>query len=290
MEESSKVYVGLDVHKDSIAIGAAEPGRAPGRVIGKIAHDVSKLLKMLAKLGQPGQLHVVYEAGPTGYGLQRALQARGYVCEVIAPSQMPRRPGDRVKTDGRDCVQLAECSRAGPAARGVGSRSCGRGDPGPGARARRRGQQPHPGAPPAQGIPAAPRRALRAARPPGPRRTAAGWRALNFDAQAGADGVHRVLAGRAGGRRARAAADPGAARLRSPAGASSRWSRRCRRCAASMWSAPSGWWPRSAISAASIIRASSWATSGWSLRSTPAASASAAAASPRPATPTPAGC
>lgn len=113
MDERSKLHVGLDVHKDSISVGAAEPGRERGRVVGKTAHDVNKLLKMLVKLGQPEQLHIVYEAGPTGYGLQRALQARGYVCEVIAPSQMPRRPGDRVKTDGRDCVQLAECSRAG---------------------------------------------------------------------------------------------------------------------------------------------------------------------------------
>src|SRR5688572_21498760 len=113
MEEIAKILVGLDVHKESIAIGLAEPGRAAGRLLGKIAHDISKLLKMLAKVGPPGQLHIVYEAGPTGYGLQRALQARGYECEVIAPSQMPRRPGDRVKTDARDCVQLAECSRAG---------------------------------------------------------------------------------------------------------------------------------------------------------------------------------
>ena len=51
MEESSKVHVGLDVHKDSISVGAAEAGRAPGRVIGKTAHDVNKLLKMLGKLG-----------------------------------------------------------------------------------------------------------------------------------------------------------------------------------------------------------------------------------------------
>jgi transposase len=113
MEEITKIFVGLDVHKESIAIGLAEPGRAAGRLLGKIAHDIGKLLKMLAKVGQPGQLHIVYEAGPTGYGLQRALQARGYECEVIAPSQMPRRPGDRVKTDARDCLQLAECSRAG---------------------------------------------------------------------------------------------------------------------------------------------------------------------------------
>jgi len=113
MEETTKVYAGLDVHKDSIAIGVAERGRAPGRAVGQTAHDVPKLLKQLSKLGNPAEVHVVYEAGPTGYGLQRALEAKGYECEVIAPSKMPRRPGDRIKTDRRDCVQLAECSRAG---------------------------------------------------------------------------------------------------------------------------------------------------------------------------------
>ncbi len=82
-------------------------------MIGKVTHDVNKLLKMLAKVGPAEQLHIVYEAGPTGFGLQRALKAKGYVCENIAPWQIPRRPGDRVKTDGRDSVQLAECSRAG---------------------------------------------------------------------------------------------------------------------------------------------------------------------------------
>ena len=114
MEEATKIHVGLDVHKDSITVAAAEPGRSPGHVVSKLAHDVNKLLRMLAKLGPPQGLHVVYEAGPTGYGLQRALQAKGYACEVIAPSQMPKRPASaRVKTDGRDSVNLAECSRAG---------------------------------------------------------------------------------------------------------------------------------------------------------------------------------
>ena len=113
MEQITKVHVGLDVHKDSISVGVAEPGRGPGRVIGKVMHDLGKLTKVLRRVGQPQQLHLVYEAGPTGYGLQRALVAGGYSCEVIAPSQMPRRAGDRVKTDGRDCIQLAECSRAG---------------------------------------------------------------------------------------------------------------------------------------------------------------------------------
>lgn len=114
MQEATKIHVGLDVHKDSITAAAAEPGRAAARVVGKLAHDVPKLVKLLGTLGPPPNLHVVYEAGPTGFGLQRALQARGYACDVIAPSQMPKRPAaSRVKTDGRDSVALAECSRAG---------------------------------------------------------------------------------------------------------------------------------------------------------------------------------
>lgn len=108
-----KFHVGLDVHKDSISVAAAEPGRRPGRLIGKVTHDVVKLLRVLPRIGTPEELHLVYEARPTGFGLQRALKAKGYLCEIIAPSQIPRRPGDQAKTDGRHCVQLAECWRAG---------------------------------------------------------------------------------------------------------------------------------------------------------------------------------
>jgi len=113
MERGIKFFVGLDVHKETIAVAVAEAGRLPGRLQGTIAHDVNKLLKLLARFGEPGQVHVVYEAGPTGYGLQRALAHRGYRCEVIAPSLIPKRAGDRVKTDRRDCLRLAELSRAG---------------------------------------------------------------------------------------------------------------------------------------------------------------------------------
>ena len=111
MDKSIKVFVGLDVHKDTIVVAVAEAGRAPGRVVGTIAHDIPKLLKMLGRLGESA--HIVYEAGPTGYGLQRELARRGYHCEVIAPSLIPKRAGDRVKTDRRDCLRLAELARAG---------------------------------------------------------------------------------------------------------------------------------------------------------------------------------
>ena len=113
MDEGIKFFVGLDVHKDTIAVAAAEAGREPARWVGTIAHDVGKLLKRLARYGGPAQVQVVYEAGPTGYGLQRELTRRGYRCQVIAPSLIPKRAGDRIKTDGRDSVRLAELSRAG---------------------------------------------------------------------------------------------------------------------------------------------------------------------------------
>lgn len=113
MQERIKVHVGLDVHKDSITVAAAEPGRAPALLVGKVVHDVHRLLKVLAKVGPAEQLHIVYEAGPTGFGLQRALTAQGYTCEVIAPSKTPQRTGGRLKNDTRDSLQLAQYSRSG---------------------------------------------------------------------------------------------------------------------------------------------------------------------------------
>jgi len=113
MNEDIKFFVGLDVHKDTIAVAVAESGREPARLVGSIAHDVARLLKRLTRYGEPGQVQVVYEAGPTGYGLQRALARRGYQAQVIAPSLIPKRAGDRVKTDRRDSLRLAELARAG---------------------------------------------------------------------------------------------------------------------------------------------------------------------------------
>lgn len=92
MEQVIKVHVGLDVHKDSIAIAVAEAGRSPGRLIGQIAHDVPRLLKALARLGAPDTVHVVYEAGPTGYGLQRALSAKGVTSHRNPATDFRRNP------------------------------------------------------------------------------------------------------------------------------------------------------------------------------------------------------
>jgi transposase len=113
MDESIKFFVGLDTHKDSIAVAVCEAGREASRFVGIMGPDVPGVLKMLRKYGPARQVSVVYEAGPMGYGLQRALSQHGYCCEVIAPSLVPRRPGERIKTDRRDCARLAELSRAG---------------------------------------------------------------------------------------------------------------------------------------------------------------------------------
>jgi len=113
--EHSITYVGLDVHKDTIAVAAAEPGkRGEVREYGKIANTPVALRTLVAKLTRGGDtLRFCYEAGPCGYGIQRQLTAAGHECVVVAPSLIPRRPGDRIKTDRRDAINLAKLHRAG---------------------------------------------------------------------------------------------------------------------------------------------------------------------------------
>jgi len=106
-------YVGLDVSKEKIAIAVADEGRDSARYWGMIPHNEYQVLKVLKKLGEPHELSICYEAGPTGYPLVRLLIAHGYHCIVIAPSLMPSRPGERVKTDRRDALRLAQLLRAG---------------------------------------------------------------------------------------------------------------------------------------------------------------------------------
>lgn len=113
MHDDITTFVGLDVHKDSIAVAAAEPGRAPPRFVGTTGPQLSELCKALSHLGKPAALHLAYEAGPCGYALARELIARGYRCEVIAVAKTPRKPGERIKTDRRDALMLARYLRAG---------------------------------------------------------------------------------------------------------------------------------------------------------------------------------
>jgi len=108
-------YVGLDVHKDSIVVAVAAGGlRGEVREYGRIANTSTALDRLLRKLGGDGmRLRFCYEAGPCGYGIQRRLSTRGHECVVVAPSLIPKRAGDRVKTDRRDAAGLAKLHRAG---------------------------------------------------------------------------------------------------------------------------------------------------------------------------------
>src|SRR6516162_7045144 len=108
-------YVGLDVHKDSIVVAVAAGGlRGEVREYGRIAKTPTALDRLLRKLGGDGMtLRFCYEAGPCGYGIQRRLSTGGHECVVVAPSLIPKRAGDRVKTDRRDAASLAKLHRAG---------------------------------------------------------------------------------------------------------------------------------------------------------------------------------
>ena len=106
-------YIGLDVHRATIAVAIAEEEGAPTSY-GTIANDPAAIRKLMARLGGPEvRLRVAYEAGPTGYALYRQLTAMSIECLVVAPSLNPVRPGDKVKTDRRDALKLARLLRSG---------------------------------------------------------------------------------------------------------------------------------------------------------------------------------
>lgn len=111
---SRVLYVGLDVHKDSIVAATAMAGDRPAELYGKIGGTLDALDKLIKKLSKPElELRFVYEAGPCGYVIYRHLTKREYHCRVIAPSLIPTKASDRVKTDRRDAQQLARLFRAG---------------------------------------------------------------------------------------------------------------------------------------------------------------------------------
>ena len=113
MNNDSTVFVGLDVHKDSI-VAAYSVGFGEIEILGKIAPratDIDRLCKRMQS--KASNVVFVYEAGPCGYGLHRQLTAKGYPCMVCAPSLIPRKPGERVKTDRRDAAKLVRALRAG---------------------------------------------------------------------------------------------------------------------------------------------------------------------------------
>lgn len=106
------IHLGLDVAKDSIAVGILRPDDAVPD-IEKIFHDKVSIRHLISRFPDPRQLRSCYEAGSTGYELHRLLSSIGVTTDVVAPSLIPQVPGDHVKTDRRDCRRLARLHRAG---------------------------------------------------------------------------------------------------------------------------------------------------------------------------------
>ena len=115
MAQPTSLFVGLDVHKDSIAVAHAQGQSADPPVfvgaIGPRQADLDKLIRRLA--AKTPELVFAYEAGPSGYVLHRYLTGKGFACQVVAPSLIPKKPGDKVKTDRRDAIELAHLLRSG---------------------------------------------------------------------------------------------------------------------------------------------------------------------------------
>src|SRR5436190_448049 len=107
-------YLGLDVHKETIAVAIAPQNTTEVRSYGVIGGTLEAVDKLVKKLSSPGvELRCVYEAGPCGFVIHRYLNNKGIQCDVISPSLIPKKASDRVKTDRRDAEQLARLYRAG---------------------------------------------------------------------------------------------------------------------------------------------------------------------------------
>jgi transposase len=109
---SASIHLGLDVHRHTISVGILEPDQQVPAV-DRIPHGEPSVRGLVGRFGDPGRLRACYEAGPTGFELARLLHRMGVSCQVIAPSLIPRAPGDKVKTDKCDCRRLARLHRAG---------------------------------------------------------------------------------------------------------------------------------------------------------------------------------
>ena len=107
------IYLGLDVHKDSVTIAVLPAGAAAPTRIDKYPNDLAKLRRVCERLAKDGELRACYEASGAGYVLQRAMHGWGYHCDVIAPSLIPTKPGVQRKHDKYDAGQLARLYRAG---------------------------------------------------------------------------------------------------------------------------------------------------------------------------------
>src|SRR5436309_15274118 len=114
MSNPSEAFVGLDTSKLRNAVAIADGGRGSEvRFLGEIDNTGAATAKLVRKLSaRYERLTFCYEAGPTGYGLPRHIKDPGFECVVVAPSLIPKRPGDKVKTNRRDALSLATLLRA----------------------------------------------------------------------------------------------------------------------------------------------------------------------------------
>ena len=113
MKEFSK-YVGLDTHKETIAVAVADALGGKVRYYGEIANTPEAIQKLVKQLCPDGEvISFCYEAGPCGYEIYRQISQLGHYCSVVAPSLIPTKPGERVKTDRRDSEKLSRLDRAG---------------------------------------------------------------------------------------------------------------------------------------------------------------------------------
>ncbi len=112
--QTVRSFVGMDVHKETISISVAEDGRnGPVRFLGVIPNQPDDIAKMAKRLAKHGELDFCYEAGGCGYNIYRQLTGLGHSCTVAATSLIPRKPGERIKTDRRDSQKLAILHRSG---------------------------------------------------------------------------------------------------------------------------------------------------------------------------------
>jgi transposase len=110
----TRSFIGLDVHKETISVSIAEDGRdGPVRFLGVIPNSPDEVAKMAKRLVRHGELDFCYEAGGCGYAIYRQLTGLGHKCTVVATSMIPRKPGERIKTDRRDSQKLAVLHRSG---------------------------------------------------------------------------------------------------------------------------------------------------------------------------------
>ena len=113
MEDRTKMYVGMDVHKDTVTIAVLAEGSREPVLVKRMLHDPSGIRRMLDRLAREHEVRACYEASGAGYVLERKIRGWGHACEIVAPSLIPRRPGERRKHDRKDAEELARLYRAG---------------------------------------------------------------------------------------------------------------------------------------------------------------------------------